>query len=426
MRNAELPPKPATSARSRPWLAGLPVALLPGGWLPKRGGTDARLPALGQASLTPLLRFRTALGGSARFLRIILAFIPTIVAVVYFGFIATDRYVSEAKFIVRTAAKPVGLSGIGSFLHMAGIARDQDDVFSVQDFMTSRDAVEQLEEKLKISELYGRPEADFVARYPSWFYGDSDEEFHEYLQWMIGVSFISTKGITTISVQAFRAEDAKAIALGLLDLGEQLVNKMNARIQNDAVHVAADEVSRDEQRLVAAQLAITDFRNKEMMIDVDQSSIIITQLIAKLDADLSQTKAQLIETMVASANSPMITVLRGHIAAVQAQILEERSRISDESTGLARKLADYEKLSLEGEFAKKELSAATSRLDIARVEAQRQQLYLERIVEPNEPDYPMEPDWLRMIASVFGVNALGLLMVWLIFSGIREHVSPQE
>jgi capsular polysaccharide transport system permease protein len=238
---------------------------------------------------------------------------------------------------------------------------------------------------------------------------------------MLSVSYSSTTGITTLRVQAFRPAEAQAVALGLLDLGEQMVNRMNERIQADAVRTASEEVSRNEQRLVAAQVAITDFRNRELMIDPARSSVIITELTARLDAELTQTKAQLTEMMAASPSSPQIGALQRHIAALEAQILQERSRISDQSTGLAGKLADYERLVLEREFAKQALIAASTGLDTARAEARRQQLYLERVVEPNKADFPMMPQRLRMMTTTFGLNVLGLLVAWLIFSGVREH-----
>jgi capsular polysaccharide transport system permease protein len=417
--------KPVIVARTRGWLASLPTMLPFRGQLPQPDGPQHLLPTLRQVATQIPRILRTAPGGG-RHLRLYLAFLPTILAVVYFGVIASDRYVSEAKFVVRTAAKPNGLSGLGSFLRMTGLARSQDDVFSAQDFMMSRDAVRQIEAKLPLADIYGRPEGDFIARYPSLFYGSTAEQFHTYFQWMLSVSFSSTTGITTLRVEAFRPDDAQAVVLALLDLGEQMVNRMNERIQNDAVRVASEEVSRNEQRLIAAQVDITNFRNRELMIDPARSSVIITELTARLDADLTQTRAQLTEMTAASPGSPQIGVVQRHIAALEAQIVKERTRISDPSTGLANKLVDYEKLVLEREFAKHALTAASAGLDTARAEARRQQLYLERIVEPNIPDFPIMPQRLRMMTTTFGLNVLGLLVIWLIFSGIREHARVHD
>src|ERR1700674_2004406 len=101
----------------------------PRGWLtrwPFRARTpykvpDARFPALRQSAIQFPGVLRGKSGAIGRAWRVILALLPTILAILYFGPIASDRYVSETKFVVRTAAQ--GFSGIGSFLQMTGLAR---------------------------------------------------------------------------------------------------------------------------------------------------------------------------------------------------------------------------------------------------------------------------------------------------------------
>jgi hypothetical protein len=39
---------------------------------------------------------------------------PTIVIGLYLGFVATDRYVSESAFVVRSASRPTGVGGLGA------------------------------------------------------------------------------------------------------------------------------------------------------------------------------------------------------------------------------------------------------------------------------------------------------------------------
>lgn len=46
--------------------------------------------------------------------------IPTIAAIYYFGFVASDIYTSESQFLVRTAEKQALLSGLGAFLKSSG------------------------------------------------------------------------------------------------------------------------------------------------------------------------------------------------------------------------------------------------------------------------------------------------------------------
>jgi capsular polysaccharide transport system permease protein len=348
---------------------------------------------------------------------------PTLIAALYFGFVAADRYVSEAQFVVRSAARPGSSGGLGALLQVTGLGRAQDEIFSVQAYLNSRDAAASLASRLPLREYYGRAEADAVARYPSLVFGATAEEFHRYLQWMITTSYSSTTGITTLRVQSFRPADAKAIADALLDLGEETVNQMNVRIRSDAVRLAEAEVRRNEQRLVASQVEITNFRNSELMIDPAGSSLLVAELIARLSAELSQTEAQIRETVAATPDSPQLPSLRLRAEALKLQIAEERQRISASDSGLADKLAVYERLVLDREFAKSSLSAAVRALEAAQQEARSQQIYLERIVEPAVADHALAPERLRLVATTFGLNAIFLMVGWLVFSGLREHAA---
>src|SRR5258707_15538595 len=65
--------------------------------------------------------------------------VPTLLASVYYGLIASDVYISESRFIVRSPQRPVQSGFLGSFLQSTGISRAQDDTFAVHDFIVSPD-----------------------------------------------------------------------------------------------------------------------------------------------------------------------------------------------------------------------------------------------------------------------------------------------
>ncbi len=73
------------------------------------------------------------------------------------------------------------------------------------------------------------------------------------------------------------------------------------------------------------------------------------------------------------------------------------------------------------EFADRELASATAALLTAEQEAQRQNLYLERVVSPSLPDEPGQPNrWLailKVLSTAFLIYGVG----WLIWAGVREH-----
>src|SRR5271169_1308331 len=150
--------------------------------------------------------------------------LPTLIAGVYYFAIASDLYLSEAKFIVRSP-KQVQTSGIGALLQSTGLGRAEDDTAAVQDFVMSRDAVRRLEQKNDLRDMFDRPEGDFIMRFPGIRFWRKDFEalFSRY-DHFVSVTTDSSTAVTTLGVKSYRPEDAHAIASALLAYSEQLIN----------------------------------------------------------------------------------------------------------------------------------------------------------------------------------------------------------
>src|SRR5262249_26851675 len=138
--------------------------------------------------------------------------LPTLAAGVYYFAIASDLYLSEAQFIVRSP-KQVQTNPVGALLQSSGLARASDDTAAVQDYMTTRDAVRKLEQHNDLRDVLRRPEGDFITRFPGIMFWRND---FEALYWCYGhfvfVETDTTTGVTTLSVKAYRPEDAHMIA----------------------------------------------------------------------------------------------------------------------------------------------------------------------------------------------------------------------
>ena len=345
---------------------------------------------------------------------------PSILASLYYFVVAGDQYESEARFVVRSAARPEAPGGL-SFLVQLGLARSQDDSFIVQEFMASRDAIEKLKGRLPLLAMFDRDGADFLARYPSLLYGPEEEKFYRYFRSMVTVAHTDKTGISTLTVRAFRPVDAHDIAETLLQLGEDLVNRINGRIQADAIATSQSELNAAQQRMISAQSRLTEFRNKELMVDPARSAVALAELIARLSAELGMVHAQITETQASSAHGPQLLGLQRKALALDHQIAEERRRVADDKDGLATRIAAYERLQLEREFARRLLSNSETELARARSEATRQLLYLERVVEPHLSDYPTQPKRTRSVMTIFAANLVFMLIGWLIWSGVTEH-----
>jgi capsular polysaccharide transport system permease protein len=238
---------------------------------------------------------------------------------------------------------------------------------------------------------------------------------------MTEVVFNANSGITSIRVRAFTPADAQAIVQELLALGEQTVNSMNTRVLADGVRIASLEVSRAEERVAAAQAALSEFRARELTLDPQRGSVLATELIGRLNGELAAARAQLAELRAISPTTPAIPSLQGRIAALTTQIGEERERAVSGPEGLTRQLGTFDRLNLEREFANRLLTGALQGLQAARLEAQRQQLFIERVTEPTRIDYAGYPQVTRWVLTNMMLNLVAVMIGWLLFVGAREH-----
>lgn len=352
--------------------------------------------------------------------------LPALTALVYYGLVASDRYVSEAQIVVRRASDQGSTGGFASFLKSAGIGGGPDDINIVQAYVLSRDALHSLQQKLPIKAMFGHSGADFIARWPSLIYGRTEEELFRYYQTMVTAAPDPETGVLTITVQAFDPAHAKAIAGALLDLAEAMVNRTNDRMQSEGIKSANDEVARSEEALIASQVALTQFRNRELILDPQQNAVLLSELIGKLNTELASTLAQIEQLRQNAPNSPQFGPLNAHANSLRQQIEAQRDSISSAGSGLADKVSEYERLNLQQQFATRRLTGAVAALTIATAQARRQQIFVERIVEPNLSDKSTRPRSLVNIVTVIGWSLLLYLVYWLLGAGVREHAAARQ
>ncbi|WP_240387304.1 chain-length determining protein [Brevundimonas naejangsanensis] len=346
--------------------------------------------------------------------------LPTVVGALYWGVIATPRYVSESHFVVRKVneARP---SNLGMVLQGVGVSTGTSDAFTVQEYLVSRDAAETLDRKFDLDKVLSAHGADLFSRYPRPFQPASSEGRFEALKRFVVVGYNATTGITTLRVQAFSAREAQAMNRTLLDSGEELVNRLNERAARDAVKDAEAAVVQATARRAQVQQQMAAFRDREGFLDPQLVAGESTQVISGLLRALAELKAELAQIQQSAPQSPQIPILRGRIASYETQVEQERAKLTGRAGSLAPKIAAYESLALQREVAEKALLQASAALLTAEQDARRQKLYLDRIVEPNLADQPMEPRRLRAFLIVFLSSLALYLLGRLLWAGLREH-----
>jgi capsular polysaccharide transport system permease protein len=350
----------------------------------------------------------------------VMVVLPASLATIYYTLIASDIYVSEAKFIVR-GVKGQTIGGLASFFRTLGIARAEDDAFAVQNYMRSRDAVQKLDAKFKLARMYSRPGVDPISSFGVLWPPSRFEPLYQYYLSRVEVTHNDVTGITTLKVQAFTPQDAHAIATNLLVISEQLVNEMNDLASSDALKKARGVVADAEERVFEAQRKLTEYRNREKFLDPASESKKVLEVVAKLNAERSAVQRQISEILKNSPQSPALDNLRIREQTLDDQIALEQAKIVGFDDSLANKFSTFERLELQRKFADRALELALEAVDAANQETRSQQLYIQTIVQPNVPDVAAEPRRLRNVLAVILVSLAFWSMAWLSISGAKEH-----
>ena len=346
--------------------------------------------------------------------------LPTLVAAIYYLLIATPRYVSEARFIVRASSQSQP-SALGVALQGVGLSTTQSDAFAVHEYISSRDALLELGQKFDIPSILNPRGTDIFSRYPRPWDVRGEEGLYEGFNRFVVVGYDASTGISTLRVEAFRAQDAMLLNQALLISGERLVNRLNDRANGDAVSEATIARDAAQARLSEVQQKLTAFRNREGFIDPTLAARESSSLIGGLLATVAQLRAERAQLAAEAGQSPQLPILDRRITAYEREIAKERSKVAGTSGSLAPRVSVYDDLSLQRELADRELTQATAALLSAQQDARRQKLYLDRIVSPNLPDKPTQPRRWIAILTVFATTMLIYGVGWLVWAGVREH-----
>lgn len=351
---------------------------------------------------------------------ILVVVVPVLAAIVYYGFLASDVYISESKFVVRSPEKPAA-SGLGVILQTAGFKSGGDEVYAAQSFAASRDALRAINRNGAFERAYTRPDIFVLDRFAPFGVADSFENLFNYFSGKVALKNDSTTSITTLTVRAYDRHNAWQFNRQLLELSEQTVNRLNERGRQDLVRYGINEVATAKAEAQAAAAALAAYRNRSGVVDPEKQAEVQMQMVSKLQDGLIVAKTELAQLQRYTPRNPRIPLIRTQIATIQREIDVELGKVTGNRRSLAQSAIQFQRLELENEFAGKQLAGALASLEQARNEAQHKQAYVERIVQPNLPDAPMEPRRTRGILATLALSLLAYGVLRMLLAGVREH-----
>jgi capsular polysaccharide transport system permease protein len=354
--------------------------------------------------------------------------IPNVVVSLYYSLIASDQYVSEAKFTVSSGAIP-SMDRLGSITGVPPMLIVQDTQV-VTSYIDSRAMVEELERLVGLRDLYGSHAIDWWSRFRK---DRPIEKFTDYWEKMCDTSISFPSGIVTLTVRAFNPDDTKRVADAVVQQSETLINDLNDRMRNDTVLAAERDMGRAAQDLAQARIQMEFERNAEGLIDVGQASNAITDLISGLEGDLLKAQQQYqTELQYVTADAPQMQVLSSRIAAMESQLAELKGQLTSQTDqtvsatadkALSGKMTKFAELDLNERIAEKRYSLSAASVEAAQMLSERKMLYLHEIVAPalpQDPEYPKR--WLDI-----GMTFLASLLAWAVAVGamnfVRNHMA---
>lgn len=352
--------------------------------------------------------------------------LPVLLSAIYFFLIASDQYVSESRFVIKAPnQRSSQVSTFANLIQTTGLSGGQEQAEQVIDYIRSRSALQKLQSQIDLKRVYSASGIDFLSRFPAPWYEDAFEDLLIYYRTKAPINRDTETGLIVLRTLAFTPGDARKINELLLQQSEALVNELNERARRQAIAESERRVTEAEKRVYLARKALAQYRNKAKIVEPLKQAGGVFEIANRLITERAALDAQLSTLQRLTPDHPSIPALRQRIASLTTEIDQQTAQIVGGANTLSGKLPSYEALALEQEFASQLLVITRTSLEQARTEADKQQFYLERVVDPIEPDLPEYPHAFRNVLTILGFALVLYFIVWMFVVGILEH-SPED
>ncbi|WP_442777500.1 ABC transporter permease [Pseudomonas sp. P14-2025] len=345
-----------------------------------------------------------------------------ILAAVYYGVFAVDRFVSSAQVVVRQDGNNQGaqVPGLATLLTGANPASREETLY-LREYITSMDMMLLLESKLHWIEQYAAQRGDVF------FWLDKDaprEDLLEYYQRMVSAHYDETTGLLRVEVQAFTPELSEQMLRVILQASEHFVNEVSHNIAREQMKFAQGELETARVNYSKRKTQLLNFQNDNKVLDGGNTAQSRATIIADLESQYTKEQAALTEmNFKLRADAPQVRQQRQKVEAITQQLAKEKRLLvsSPQGSQLNVVASRYQQLTLDAGIAEESYKTAVAALDNARIEASKKIRTLVTVVSPNTPQLALYPERLYNLATIL----LGLLMVFgitrFILASIEDH-----
>lgn len=347
----------------------------------------------------------------------------SLAAILYWGVIASDRYVSEAHVVIQNTSQ-VTANSAGASTPLGGSSSASGALLEqmlLRDHLLSVDMLNKLDAALNLRAHYSQWRRDPLSR--MWIENRSQELFHRYFLSRVSVELDMFAGVLVIKAQAFDPATAHAIASLMVEEGERHMNQMGHRIAQKQVQFLEKQVVEVNRRMLQANQEMLAFQNKKGMVSPQDTVTSMAAVVNNLESQKTALRVRRTELLgYLSATAPSVQEIDFQIEALDRQIAQENERLtSSGGKSLNSAVEEYQRLQMTAAFQQDLYKSALAALEQGRLDSARTLAMVSVLQAPTLPQYPLEPTRIYNI-TVFILAALMLAgIVNLLAAIIRDH-----
>ena len=339
-------------------------------------------------------------------------------ASLYFGFIASDRYVSQADLMVKQADQIKMLPEALSILGVGG--SNHQDVLLIQDYLKSWDLLAKLDKELGLKAHYQSHNADFFSRLSR---DATREDFLEYYRNHLILRLDDLSGVLTIEFQAFDRDYAQRVVALMLKESEQFINQLGHKMALDQLAFVEGESNRAYQKMQAEKAKVLAFQNSHQLISPESTSSAHLGMVSQIEAELvrQQTELKRLQSYMKST-APQVISVQNSVNALSKQLQQERAKLTGiDKNAMNEVTASYLEVQTQASLAADFYKTSLISLEQARVEAYRKLKHLLVISQPTVADRAEYPRRLYNLTTVGVLLCLFYGLVVMGLATLREH-----
>ena len=340
--------------------------------------------------------------------------IPSLAGGVYYGLIASDRFVTEARFALRPAIGSVEKASpdaVGTNAGVSNVMVAQDSLITAN-YIESRPMVEAIEQVMPLREIFSRESIDYFSRFDP---EKPIEKFLKYWHDRVSVKIESGSGIISLVVNTFDAAESLALTQAILSESERMVNALSTRARNDALSESVRELKLAGDRMANIRVAVASLRNRDGVLDAQKTNESNLKVIGELRAARINLAVQLsLGQRDLGPESRRIIDIKSQIRDLDENIArierQSTSQDPDQRRVLADSLTRFEAFDNDRKDAEKYYAKVLAAHERARIIADRQVEFFTTIVQPVMAQSSQQPRRALMISLVVAGGAVFFAM----------------